>query len=75
MIITGHLNHMKFLFNDLHLKKNKDILEKLFDKDVKSMPVYGTIASQFNDPGIKRLLMMLIIILLCSLENLVKSPS
>ena len=30
----GHLNHMKFLFNDLHLKKNKDILEKLFDKEV-----------------------------------------
>ena len=25
---------MKFLFNDLHLKKNKDILEKLFDKEV-----------------------------------------
>ena len=30
----GHLNHMKFLFNDLHLKKNKDVLEKLFDKQV-----------------------------------------
>tara|TARA_B100001093_G_scaffold519387_1_gene608176 strand:+ start:2096 stop:3103 length:1008 start_codon:yes stop_codon:yes gene_type:complete len=30
----GHLKHMKFLFNDLHLKKNKDILEKLFDKEV-----------------------------------------
>ena len=30
----GHLNHMRFLFNDLHLKKNKDILEKLFDKEV-----------------------------------------
>ena len=29
----GHLNHMKFLFNDLHLK-NKEILEKLFDKEV-----------------------------------------
>ena len=27
-------NHMKFLFNDLHLKKNKDVLEKLFDKEV-----------------------------------------
>ena len=25
---------MKFLFNDLHLKKNKEILEKLFDKEV-----------------------------------------
>ena len=25
---------MKFLFNDLHLKRNKDILEKLFDKEV-----------------------------------------
>jgi saccharopine dehydrogenase-like NADP-dependent oxidoreductase len=30
----GHLNHMRFLFNDLHLKKNKEILEKLFDKEV-----------------------------------------
>ena len=30
----GHVNHMKFLFNDLHLKKNKEILEKLFDKEV-----------------------------------------
>jgi saccharopine dehydrogenase-like NADP-dependent oxidoreductase len=30
----GHLNHMKFLFNDLHLKKNKDVLVKLFDKVV-----------------------------------------
>ena len=30
----GHLNHMKFLFNDLHLKKNQEILEKLFDKEV-----------------------------------------
>ena len=25
---------MKFLFNDLHLKKNKEVLEKLFDKEV-----------------------------------------
>ena len=30
----GHVCHMKFLFNDLHLKKNKEILEKLFDKEV-----------------------------------------
>ena len=30
----GHVNHMKFLFNDLHLKKNKEVLEKLFDKEV-----------------------------------------
>ena len=30
----GHLNHKKFLFTDLHLKKNKDVLEKLFDKEV-----------------------------------------
>lgn len=34
MRYPGHLNHMKFLFNDLHLKKNKDVLEKLFDKEV-----------------------------------------
>ena len=30
----GHLNYMKFLFNDLHLKKNKHVLERLFDKEV-----------------------------------------
>ena len=30
----GHVSHMKFLFNDLHLKKNREILEKLFDKEV-----------------------------------------
>ena len=30
----GHLNHMKFLFNDLHIKRNKEVLEKLFDKEV-----------------------------------------
>ena len=34
--IPGHLNHMKFLFNDLHLKKNKEILEKLFDKEART---------------------------------------
>ena len=28
---------------------------KLFDKQVDSMPVIGTIASQFNDPGANRL--------------------
>lgn len=28
---------------------------KLFDKDVDSMPVFGTIASQFNDPGMNSL--------------------
>ena len=30
----GHLAHMKFLLNDLNLKKNKQTLEKLFDKEV-----------------------------------------
>ena len=30
----GHVNHMKILFNDLHLKKNREVLEKLFDKEV-----------------------------------------
>ena len=30
----GHVSHMKFLFNDLHLKKNKEILERLFDNEV-----------------------------------------
>ena len=30
----GHQAHMKFLFNDLHLKKNREVLENLFDKEV-----------------------------------------
>lgn len=30
----GHQAHMKFLFNDLSLKKNREILENLFDKEV-----------------------------------------
>ncbi|XJZ27170.1 fused isobutyryl-CoA mutase/GTPase IcmF [Bacillota bacterium Lsc_1132] len=32
----------------------------LFEKDVKEMPVYGTIASQFNDPGTNALFAALI---------------
>ncbi|PTY78137.1 methylmalonyl-CoA mutase [Heyndrickxia sporothermodurans] len=32
----------------------------LFDKDLKSMPVYGTIASQFNDPGTNALFAALV---------------
>ena len=30
----GHQAHMKFLFNDLSLKKNREVLENLFDKEV-----------------------------------------
>ena len=30
----GHQAHMKFLFNDLHLKKNREVLESLFDEEV-----------------------------------------
>src|SRR5690606_18661848 len=33
------------------VKKQYQRNHKAFDKDVDSMPVYGTIASQFNDPG------------------------
>ncbi len=33
---------------------------KLFDRKPEDMPVYGTIASQFNDPGVNRLYMALI---------------
>ena len=33
------------------VKKQYQRNHKLFDKDPDSMPVYGTIASQFNDPG------------------------
>lgn len=33
------------------VKKQFQRNHKLFDKDPETMPVYGTIASQFNDPG------------------------
>lgn len=33
---------------------------KLFDKDTDTMPVFGTIASQFNDPGMNTLYLSLI---------------
>jgi len=33
------------------VKKQYQRSRKLFDKNVDDMPVYGTIASQFNDPG------------------------
>jgi methylmalonyl-CoA mutase len=33
------------------VKKQYQRNHKAFDKDIESMPVYGTIASQFNDPG------------------------
>ncbi|WP_129021244.1 methylmalonyl-CoA mutase family protein [Edaphocola flava] len=33
------------------VKKQYQRNHKLFDKDIESMPIYGTIASQFNDPG------------------------
>ena len=37
------------------VKKQYQRNNTLFDKDVNSMPVYGTIASQFNDPGVNSL--------------------
>lgn len=37
------------------VKKQYQRNHKLFDKDVDTMPVYGTIASQFNDPGTNNL--------------------
>lgn len=37
------------------VKKQYQRNHKLFEKDVESMPVYGTIASQFNDPGVNAL--------------------
>lgn len=42
------------------VKKQYQRNQKLFDKDVDSMPVYGTIASQFNDPGTNRLYLRLL---------------
>jgi len=37
------------------VKKQYQRNHVLFDKDPETMPVYGTIASQFNDPGMNRL--------------------
>jgi methylmalonyl-CoA mutase len=42
------------------VKKQFQRNHKLFDNDVDSMPVYGTIASQFNDPGVNALYAKLI---------------
>jgi methylmalonyl-CoA mutase len=37
------------------VKKQYQRNHNVFDKDVDQMPVFGTIASQFNDPGMNRL--------------------
>ncbi|MCC5814148.1 MAG: methylmalonyl-CoA mutase family protein [Leptospira sp.] len=37
------------------VKKQFQRSRMLFDQDMDNMPVYGTIASQFNDPGMNRL--------------------
>ena len=37
------------------VKKQYQRNHVLFDQDIDSMPVYGTIASQFNDPGVNSL--------------------
>lgn len=42
------------------VKKQFQRNHKLFEQDVTTMPVYGTIASQFNDPGVNSLYVRLI---------------
>jgi isobutyryl-CoA mutase len=42
------------------VKKQYQRSRKLFDKSIDEMPVYGTIASQFNDPGANTLYRVLI---------------
>jgi len=37
------------------VKKQYQRNHKLFDKEVDAMPVFGTVASQFNDPGVNQL--------------------
>ena len=37
------------------VKKQYQRNHKLFEKNIDEMPVYGTIASQFNDPGVNQL--------------------
>ncbi len=36
---------------NVKFKSNINAVIMLFEKDYGEMPVYGTIASQFNDPG------------------------
>lgn len=45
------------------VKKQFQRNHKLFEKDADSMPVFGTIASQFNDPGTNELYMRIIQVL------------
>jgi len=42
------------------VKKQYQRNHKLFNKEVDEMPVYGTVASQFNDPGVNQLYKALI---------------
>jgi isobutyryl-CoA mutase len=42
------------------VKKQYQRNNMLFDEDIDNMPVYGTIASQFNDPGVNHLYSALI---------------
>lgn len=42
------------------VKKQYQRSRNLFDHDPRTMPVYGTIASQFNDPGTNRLFSVLV---------------
>lgn len=42
------------------VKKQYQRNQKLFDQEIDDMPVYGTIASQFNDPGVNTLYKALI---------------
>ena len=42
------------------VKKQYQRNHKLFAADINEMPVYGTVASQFNDPGVNRLYQALI---------------
>ena len=37
------------------VKKQYQRNNMLFDKDVDTLPIYGTVASQFNDPGVNKL--------------------
>ena len=42
------------------VKKQYQRNHQFFDKEINDMPVYGTIASQFNDPGVNQLFKALI---------------
>lgn len=56
------------------VKKQYQRNHKLFERDINEMPVYGTIASQFNDPGVNQLFKAIIVKIEEKLKIKMESP-